>query len=85
MNGPWNAGGGWTGVVLAGGQSRRMGRDKALIEVEGRTLLDRAMDKLEPLVDELLVVGDPEKHGHLGPFVIGDDTPGQGPLGGLAT
>ena len=75
----------WTGVVLAGGQSKRMGRDKALIEVDGRTLLDRAMDLLQPHVSELLVIGEPEKYGHLGPFVIGDAWPGKGPLGGLVT
>lgn len=78
-------GNGWTGAVLAGGQSSRMGRDKALIELEGRTLLDRAMDLVEPLVSELLVIGDPEKYGHVGPFVIGDVRPGKGPLGGLVT
>ena len=38
---------GWTGVVLAGGKSSRMGRDKALIEIDGRSLLDRALDKLD--------------------------------------
>lgn len=76
---------GWTGVVLAGGRSSRMGRNKALIEVDGRTLLDRALDLLEPHVQELLVVGDPERHGHVGPFVIGDDIPGIGPLGGIIT
>ncbi|MCB9183127.1 MAG: molybdenum cofactor guanylyltransferase [Flavobacteriales bacterium] len=75
----------WTGVVLAGGRSSRMGRDKALLELEGRTLLDRALDRIEPHVQELLVIGDPEKHGHVGPFVIADDVPGIGPLGGIIT
>lgn len=62
-----------------------MGRDKALITLDGRTLLDRALDLLEPEVQELLVIGDPQRYGHVGPFVIGDDIPGVGPLGGIIT
>ncbi len=76
---------GWTGVVLAGGRSSRMGRDKALIPYAGRTLLERALDILEPQVQELLVIGDPMKYGHVGPFVVADDIPGVGPLGGIVT
>ncbi|MFN3875353.1 MAG: molybdenum cofactor guanylyltransferase [Flavobacteriales bacterium] len=75
----------WTGVVLAGGKSSRMGRDKALLELRGRTLLDRALDLLHPHCAELLVIGEPRKHGHVGPFVIADEWPGKGPLGGIAT
>jgi molybdopterin-guanine dinucleotide biosynthesis protein A len=78
---------GWTGVVLAGGRSSRMGQDKALLSLhpEGPTLLDNALNLLTPVVDDLLVVGHPEIHGHVGPFVIPDDHPGLGPLGGLVT
>jgi molybdopterin-guanine dinucleotide biosynthesis protein A len=76
---------GWTGVVLAGGRSSRMGRDKALIVVNGRSLLDLALDKLDAHCAELLVIGDPGKYGHVGPFVIADEWPGKGPLGGIAT
>lgn len=76
---------GWTGVVLAGGKSMRMGRDKAMIEVGGRTLLDRALDMIDPHCAELLVIGEPEKYGAVGPFVIADEWPGKGPLGGLTT
>lgn len=76
---------GWTGVVLAGGKSSRMGQDKALIEIGGRSLLDLALDKLDPHVQELLVIGESEKYGHVGPFVIADEWPGKGPLGGLTT
>ncbi|MFZ1692426.1 MAG: molybdenum cofactor guanylyltransferase [Flavobacteriales bacterium] len=76
---------GWTGVVLAGGRSSRMGRDKALIEIDGRSLLDRALDKLDAHCAELLVIGEPGKYGHVGPFVIADEWPGKGPLGGIAT
>ncbi|MDQ3100895.1 MAG: molybdenum cofactor guanylyltransferase [Bacteroidota bacterium] len=76
---------GWTGVVLAGGKSSRMGKDKALIEINGRTLLDHALDKLQARVSDLLVIGDPQKYGHVGPFVIADEAPDQGPLIGLIT
>lgn len=43
-------------VVLAGGQSRRLGRDKALLEIEGQPLLTRAVQRLGSLSDDLIVV-----------------------------
>ncbi len=76
---------GWTGVVLAGGMSSRMGQDKALIEVDGLTLLEHAVQRLRPHVREVLVIGDPVKYGHLHPHVVPDDRPGMGPLGGIVT
>jgi molybdopterin-guanine dinucleotide biosynthesis protein A len=67
-----------------------MGTDKAslVVHTEGDrrvTLLDLALEKLSPMVNDLLVIGHPHVHGHVGPFVIPDDTPGLGPLGGLVT
>lgn len=76
---------GWTGVVLAGGLSSRMGRDKALIEVDGITLLDRAIELLRPHCREVLVVGDPAKYAPAYAAVIPDGIPGLGPLGGVVT
>lgn len=76
---------GWTGVVLAGGRSRRMGRDKALIGYRGRTLLANALAILRPHVEQLFVIGDPERHGAAGVEVFKDDIPGLGPLGGITT
>lgn len=52
-----------TAVILAGGDSRRLGRDKALVEIGGRPLLVRVLDAAAPAVDELLVVtGEPDAH-----------------------
>ncbi len=45
-----------SGVVLAGGKSARLGRDKALLELEGRTLVARTLDALAQLTDDLIVV-----------------------------
>lgn len=75
----------WTGVVLVGGQSSRMGRDKALIEIDGRTMLERAVDLLRPHVREILIIGDPAKYTTTHGSVIADELPGMGPLGGLVT
>lgn len=68
------------GAVLAGGQSRRFGSDKAAAVFAGRTLLDHVVDALRPQVDALLICGRA-----LPGFACVPDRPraGLGPLGGL--
>jgi molybdenum cofactor guanylyltransferase len=70
---------GWGGVVLAGGRSRRMGRDKALLEWQGRTLLDHAIARFQDTgCARIIASGDRPEHGGLL-----DTYPDSGPLGGL--
>ena len=77
------------GVVLAGGRSRRMGgRDKALIDVGGQTLLDRVIARAHPQVMALVVSasGDPQRFGRYGLPVLTDVIGGNaGPLAGILT
>jgi molybdopterin-guanine dinucleotide biosynthesis protein A len=74
------------GVILAGGQSRRMGEDKAAMMFEGAPLLTRVARRLSRAVDELLVIG-PQSLASLAPHVrvVEDALPALGPLGGLYT
>ena len=46
---------GVSGLLLCGGRSRRMGFDKARLEIEGETLLERCAERLEAVSDELLI------------------------------
>jgi len=77
----------FTGAVLAGGASSRMGTDKALIEVNGRALVTAAATALRDAGASSVIVigGDREALRRLGLEVHPDDDPGQGPLGGLLT
>jgi molybdopterin-guanine dinucleotide biosynthesis protein A len=72
-------------AILAGGRGRRMGGvPKALIEVEGRRIVDRQLDVLVPLFDEvLLVVASAEGWDVPRARQIVDAHPGLGPLAGL--
>jgi molybdopterin-guanine dinucleotide biosynthesis protein A len=73
-------------VVQAGGESRRMGEDKALRPFLGRPLIQRVLDRVSPLADELLVTTNtPEKYTFLKLALIPDILPGRGALGGLYT
>lgn len=73
-----------TGVVLCGGQSRRMGRDKALIEFGGRTLLENAVSALDEVCGEVfLAPGATSRYAHLGRREVFDAAQGAGPLAGL--
>ena len=78
---------GIAGIILAGGQSRRMGGgDKALARLAGRPLLDRIADRLKPQVDAMAVNanGDATRFGALDLPVVPDTIPGfAGPLAGL--
>ncbi len=70
------------GVVLAGGRSSRMGRDKALVEVAGRPMIQWVSDALQEVSGRALVVGR-----DLAPSVDAIPDPGtrhRGPLAGLA-
>ena len=73
-------------VIQAGGQSTRMGEDKALKPFLGRPLIQRVVDRLAPIADELLVTTNrPDDYAFLGHRLIADLVPGRGALGGLYT
>lgn len=85
---------GLAGVVLAGGRSRRMGSDKALLPVPGlasRTFVEHLASLLAALCTEVLLVARDEMSGQEYASVssqrtwrlVCDQEPGQGPLMGL--
>ncbi|QWT18920.1 molybdenum cofactor guanylyltransferase [Bacillus sp. NP157] len=67
------------GVILAGGLSSRMGEDKALLRIDGRTLLERTRAVLIAAGASDIVVSG-ERHGG-----VADRWPGKGPVGGIAS
>jgi molybdopterin-guanine dinucleotide biosynthesis protein A len=71
-----------TGLILAGGDSRRMGRDKAMLEFDGKTLLDRTVDLMQSLFPQVLLSVRRIREGATLPQVV-DDPSGGGPLAGL--
>lgn len=76
-----------TAAILAGGESQRMGTDKAVLLWGGMTLLERAARTALAAGLPTLVVGRPRPDGWQTPAVdfASDDAPGRGPLGGLET
>jgi len=68
-------------IILAGGQSRRMRREKSLLPVNGRTLIETVIAQIGPHFDEILVsTVAKEKFAFLRLPLIEDEMPGQGPL-----
>lgn len=72
-------------LILAGGQSRRMGRDKAFLDWDGRPLLAWQLERVRPLQPEqLFISGRPGvDYGTFGCAVLHDAFPGCGPLAGI--
>lgn len=75
----------FTGYVLAGGQSTRMGRDKALLEIGGQPLIRSAVNLLKALTERVAILGPEEKYGFLGLPVLPDLVPSRGPLSAIYT
>ena len=73
-------------VVQAGGESRRMGRNKALEPFLGRPMIEHVIARVRPAADELLLTSNPpDLLAYLGIPVFGDVLPVRGALGGLFT
>ena len=75
------------GVVLTGGQSKRMGFDKATMRIGDRCVLERLCELLADRTGEVLVVGR-RPRAEDAPGCVGwraDDLPGRGPMGGIVT
>ncbi|MCU1336833.1 MAG: transporter related [Bryobacterales bacterium] len=69
--------------MLAGGQSSRMGQDKALLPWKGATLVQSVAQEVLQAAGSVTLIGTPEVYGNLGFPVIPDLIAGCGPLGGL--
>jgi molybdopterin-guanine dinucleotide biosynthesis protein A len=74
-----------TGVIQAGGKSTRMGgQPKALLELGGRRIIERVLDAIAPVVDDVLVVTNtPELYAFLALPMVADLYPDHGSLGGI--
>lgn len=71
-----------TGVILAGGRSRRMGRDKATLTLAGRTLFERAYDAFDAVFEQILIAGDRADLASATVPCFADEFPGSA-LGGI--
>jgi len=75
-----------TGVILAGGKSRRMGADKAFLEVGREGMIERVAAELLKVFDEVLIGGGSEETGRrLGLKILKDRISEGGPLSGIHT
>ena len=72
-------------AIMAGGRSKRMGQDKAWIELDGEPLIKRVADVLAQVADEVIVVANEPRYASLGLRVVKDRYPNGGALGGIAT
>lgn len=71
-----------TAFILAGGQSSRMGTEKAFLELDGRLLLDHMIAIAKEVAEQVRIVGPKPKFSAFGQIVT-DVYPGRGPLAGI--
>jgi len=73
-----------TGIVLSGGESRRMGRDKAFLTSDGIPLIERVVRTLRTVFPRIIIVtNDPASYVSYGAVVVTDAVDKQGPLTGI--
>ena len=79
--------GGFSAVLLAGGRSRRMGRDKALLETGGRTLLEHQLATLRRLMPKEMILScrSDQDYAPCGVRIVRDKHGDCGPLGAIAS
>jgi len=75
-----------TAIIVAGGNSVRMGQDKSMLPVGGQPMIEHIIGQIRPYFDQILISADDKsKYSFLGVEVIPDEVEGRGPLGGIAS
>ncbi|HET7118404.1 MAG TPA: molybdenum cofactor guanylyltransferase [Hanamia sp.] len=69
--------------ILAGGKSSRMGTDKGLLLFNGKPLVQKVIEELSPVVNEVIIVSNNHEYEQFGLKVIGDLIKDNGPAGGI--
>ena len=74
-----------TGIILAGGESRRMGTSKPLIHYKGKHLINWIFEAIRPICSEILIIANSGDFSALAASVYPDNYPGNGPAAGIET
>lgn len=74
-----------TGIILAGGKSKRMGTDKGFILLDGIPFIQHIINNLTPLVDEIIIVSNNPDYDQFGYKRIPDNVTDFGPVAGVYT
>jgi len=74
---------GITGIILAGGESSRMGSDKGLQNLCGKPLINYAIDAFTGLCSDIIISSSSSAYQEFGFPVVKDEFPGIGPMGGI--
>lgn len=74
-----------TGIVLAGGKSTRMGKDKALLDLDGKPFITHILDTVQRCTENVFVVSNNRELDNLGITRFPDSVAGVGPVGGIYT
>jgi len=76
----------FSAAILAGGQSSRMGRNKALLQLEGKSLISRTVEMVASVVESIrIITNTPGEYAFLNIPMVSDEIRGLGPIGGIYT
>ncbi|MBK7105727.1 MAG: molybdenum cofactor guanylyltransferase [Ignavibacteriae bacterium] len=74
----------FTAIILSGGKSKRIGSDKALLKINGITLIERIQILLKEIFNEVIIISNsPENYNFINSKIYRDIFPGFGPLSGI--
>ncbi|MBC35608.1 MAG: hypothetical protein CL663_06160 [Bacteroidetes bacterium] len=72
-----------TGIILAGGKSRRMGAEKGLLRLGSKFMIELAIEALKPMCDQIIISENTDAYDFLEYKVVPDYIPNSGPMGGI--
>ena len=74
-----------TGIILAGGKSTRMGKDKGLIAINKKPMIQHVIDAITPFVSSIIIISNNSAYKRFGFKVYSDLLKNKGPVGGIYT